>query len=126
VFYNYSTFGRWQAFGLLVTSAVYYICYNGMVDAARMGVPGGTYFDILAVCLTAQAVSSFSSYGWYIYLLVPGYYVSISAYWVFQKLAGWMSSPPPDDASKEAAAREAKRLAKKERKAARGPKMRTR
>lgn len=41
-----------------------------MVDAARMGVSGGTYFDILAVCLTAQAVSSFSSYGWYIYLLV--------------------------------------------------------
>lgn len=54
----------------MLSSAVYYICYNGMVDAARMGVSGGTYFDILAVCLTAQAVSSFSSYGWYIYLLV--------------------------------------------------------
>ena len=70
VFYNYSTFGRWQVFGLLLTSTVYYICYNGMVDAARMGVSGGTYFDILAVCLTAQAVNSFSKYGWYIYLLV--------------------------------------------------------
>lgn len=35
-----------------------------------MGVPGGTYFDVLVVTLLAQAVSAFSGYGWYIYLLV--------------------------------------------------------
>lgn len=68
--YNFSSFGRWQAFGLLVTSIIYYICYQGVVEAARMGVPGGVYFDVLVVCLTGQAVSTVSSFGWYIYLLV--------------------------------------------------------
>lgn len=72
VLYNFRTFGRWQAFGLLVTSGAYYICYQGLVEAARMGVTGGTYFDILAVCLVGQAVSTFTSYGVYIYALVRG------------------------------------------------------
>lgn len=58
--------------GLVFTSVIYYVCYQGVVDAARMGMPGGLYFDVLVVTLVAHFVSTFSSYGWYIFLLVSG------------------------------------------------------
>lgn len=58
--------------GFGFTSAIYLVCYHGVVDAAGMGMPAGLYFDILMVTLVAQFVSTFSSYGWYIYLLVSG------------------------------------------------------
>lgn len=73
VLYRLRTFGLWQAIGLLVTSALYYFCYHGVVDAARLGIPAGPYFDVLVVTLVAQFVSTFSTYGWYIYLLVRGW-----------------------------------------------------
>ncbi|CAM9766865.1 unnamed protein product [Ascophyllum nodosum] len=124
--YNFRNISLWQVVGLLVSSIVYYICYQGLVDAARMGAPGGAYFDVLVVCLSAQVVGLFSSYGWYIYLLIPGYYSSVAAYWVFRQFSRWVSSQQPESGSEETSAREQKRLAKKERKAARGPKFKVR
>lgn len=70
--WGFRTFGRWEIFGLAVTSVVYYVCYHGMLEAAKGGVAGGAYFDILAVCLAGQFVSTFSRYGFYVYLLVSG------------------------------------------------------
>lgn len=52
--------------------------------------------------------------------------MSLLAYWVFKKLRGWMTSQQLDSVDDEDAAKELKRQAKKERKAARGPKMRAR
>lgn len=72
VLYKARSCSWWQAVGLLCTSVVYYVCYHGVVDAARMGVPGGIYFDLMVVTLVAQFVATFSSYGWYILLLVSG------------------------------------------------------
>lgn len=68
--YNFRSFTLRQTVGLLVSSIVYYICYQGLVDSARMAVHGGAYFDVLVVCLSAQVVGLFTSYGWYIYILV--------------------------------------------------------
>lgn len=59
-----------HASGLIITSAVYYTCYQGVVEAARMGIPGGSYFDILMVTLASQTLASFTIYGWYLLLLV--------------------------------------------------------
>lgn len=56
--------------GMVFTSVIYYVCYQGVVEAARMDAPAGAYFDILVITLLAQAVSTVSSSGWYIFLLV--------------------------------------------------------
>ncbi|CAM9151381.1 unnamed protein product, partial [Hapterophycus canaliculatus] len=124
--WGFRTFGRWEICGLAVTSIVYYVCYHGMLEAAKRGVAGGAYFDILVVCLAGQFVSAFSGYGIYVYLLVPSYYTSLLAYWVFRKLRAWMQSQHLQNMSEDSSARDLKRLAKKERKAAKAPKVRMR
>lgn len=75
--WGFRTFGRWEMFTLAVTSVVYYVCYHGVLEAAKSGVGGGTYFDILVVCLVGQFVSTFSGYGTYVYLLVSEQYESL-------------------------------------------------
>lgn len=70
VLYNFRSVSWWHAVGLFVTSAIYYVSYHGVVEAAKMGIPAGTYFDLLVLTLLSQTVSTFSSYGWYILLLV--------------------------------------------------------
>ncbi|CAN0208473.1 unnamed protein product [Ectocarpus sp. 6 AP-2014] len=122
----FRTFGRWQVFGLAVTSTVYYVCYHGMLEAAKSGVGGGAYFDVFAVCVAGQLVSTFSAYGTYIYMLVPGYYACLAGYWVFRKLGGWVRSQQELNASEEPSAADLKRQAKKEKKAARAPRVRMR
>jgi len=52
--------------------------------------------------------------------------MSLSGYWIFKKLGEWMRSQQLDNLSDGLTEKEAKRQAKKERKAARGPKIRMR
>lgn len=56
---------------------------------------------------------------------IPGYYASLLIYYIVGKVATWMSSQQVEN-TEESSARELKRQAKKERKAARGPKVRVR
>ncbi|CAM9739875.1 unnamed protein product, partial [Scytosiphon promiscuus] len=124
--WGFRTFGWWEICGFAVTSVVYYVCYHGVLEAAKGGVGGGAYFDILVVCLAGQFVSTFSGYGTYVYLLVPAYYTSLVAYWVFKKLRAWMQSQQLQNMSEVSSERDLKRQAKKERKAAKAPKVRGR
>lgn len=57
---------------------------------------------------------------------VPLYYSSLAGYWVLQKLGGWMRSQQQENTNDGISERDLKRQAKKERKAAKGPKIRMR
>ncbi|CAM9337622.1 unnamed protein product [Pylaiella littoralis] len=127
VLYNFKTFGRSQAFLLAATSTVYYVCYHGLLSSAENGVPGGAYFDIFCVCLVGQFVLIFSDYyGMLVFMVIPAYYMSLWGYWMFQKLREWVRSQQLQNMSEGPSAEDAKRQAKKERKAAKAPKIRMR
>ncbi|CAM9471070.1 unnamed protein product [Discosporangium mesarthrocarpum] len=118
--YKFKTFTRWHAVGFIGTSAVEYVCYHGLVEAAGVGVGGGSvYFDVMAVFTIAQLVCMFTEKGWYIFLMVPGYYLSLFSYRVLGQLMRsqqYQDSPGGAEQSK----REKKAARKKERQAARG------
>ncbi|CAM9215968.1 unnamed protein product [Choristocarpus tenellus] len=125
VIYHFRTFDLWHAMGFVGTSAAYYISYKGLVEAAAIGVDGGgAYFDVLVVIIVAQLVSMFTRYGWYIYLVVPGYYVALFTYWLFQKLVAQAGQDRVTEEDRIQNEKQQKAARKKERKAARGAAMR--
>jgi SRP-independent targeting protein 2/TMEM208 len=63
--------GRWQMAGFLFTSAVYWVCYKGVVEAAGARSGGaGYYLDLLVLTAATQVLCLFSNKGWYLYMLV--------------------------------------------------------
>ena len=57
---------------------------------------------------------------------VPGYYMSLAIYWIIKKLGEWMRSQQLENLNDGLSEKDAKRLAKKERKAAKRPQIRMR
>eukprot|EP00953_Heterococcus_sp_UTEX-ZZ885_P020905 11700-Heterococcus_DN1.PRE.1 len=69
-FWRHDLLRRWQIAGFLFTSAVYWVCYKGVVEAAGARSGGaGYYLDLLVLTAATQVLCLFSDKGWYLYML---------------------------------------------------------
>lgn len=108
---------NWDYYGLILFSLVSYVFSNMVKNTLEHGLQPGYPLDILGINLLSQIVLSFTRYGWYIYLIVPSYIF----YKIFQFGWGWIANRSTYDTDdRPIDPKEAKRLAKKERKEERG------
>lgn len=98
----------------MLFSIVTKIFYGMVCNSLESGLTPGYALDIFAINLLSQFLLSFSRYGWYVYMLVPGYI----GYKVMGYVWAYISSTNKADAQQEETLdpKEAKRLAKKEKK----------
>ena len=119
--WNYSSYGFMDILGLSLLTSVNYVCLDAIFTAAKEGMPYTNYEDVWFVNCFVQVMTLFSNWFWLFYLAVPGY--------VVYKFGGTIKSmccgsccagrAQPEE-EKELTAVEKKRVAKKEKKAARG------
>jgi hypothetical protein len=111
----------WDIIGLVLFTIVTKIFYGMVKGSLEQGLTPGYTLDIFVINLFSQFILCFTRYGWYVYLLVPCYI----GYKVLQLLWGYIGNTNKADASDETAMdpKEAKRLAKKEKKEERGQKV---
>jgi len=106
--------------GLIFLSVVNYLCLTTIFQALQYGTPFDIYQDILFVNWFVMALSMFTSYAWFFWLLIPGYalyqYGPMVKNFLFSSSAAATAKAPETAEEIEA---EKKRLAKKERQASR-------
>mmetsp|Transcript_1478 Transcript_1478/g.1976 ORF Transcript_1478/g.1976 Transcript_1478/m.1976 type:complete len:114 (+) Transcript_1478:3-344(+) len=89
----------WNILGFLLFSIVTRFTYNSIASALEQGMDYEWYQDVFVVNLTCQFLVSFTNYGWYLYLVVPGYLLyQVSGYiknWVFTPTADEMAADDP-------------------------------
>jgi hypothetical protein len=108
---------NWDLYGLVLFSAVSYVFFGMVRNCLDHGLTPGYTLDIFAINLFSQFILCFTRYGWYIYMLVPGYI----GYKVLGYLWAYIGSSTSKDQQQQEAyidAKEKKRQEKKERQAA--------
>mmetsp|Transcript_31069 Transcript_31069/g.23106 ORF Transcript_31069/g.23106 Transcript_31069/m.23106 type:complete len:97 (+) Transcript_31069:241-531(+) len=83
------------------------------------GISATYSLDVFVINLGSQLLLSFTRYGWYLYLLIPGYISYILAKFCWGYLSRSVEAEPETPIDPK----EAKRQAKKERQEARGPRV---
>eukprot|EP00927_Polykrikos_kofoidii_P067044 TRINITY_DN62581_c0_g1_i1.p1 TRINITY_DN62581_c0_g1~~TRINITY_DN62581_c0_g1_i1.p1 ORF type:complete len:180 (+),score=33.48 TRINITY_DN62581_c0_g1_i1:71-541(+) len=73
VFLNWGSWGFKNILGFGLFSFISYFTYNSINNSLEVGVPFETYFDVYMVNLATQFLVTFSDWGWFLYLTVPGY-----------------------------------------------------
>ena len=111
----------WDLIGLLLFSLVTYVFYGMVKNCLLAGLTPGYTLDIFAINLVSQFIISFTRYGWWVYSIVPGYI----GWKMFGYVWGYIGRSRGEVVKEEERpvdTKEAKRMAKKERKEER-PKM---
>lgn len=101
-------------YGLAIFGIVTYVFYGLVRNSLDNGLQPGYSLDIFCINLFSQFLLCFTRYGWYVYILVPGYI----GYKIMGYIGSWVSSRQVADHSEqqEVDPKEAKRLAKKKEK----------
>ncbi len=79
-------------------SLIHFICYYGLIQSAKDNQQGEIYFDAFCVNFLAEIISTFSSWGRLIILLIPGYFLYLGINWY---LASKKNTPSPPVESEE-------------------------
>ena len=86
---------KWDIIGLVLFSLVTRVTYGMLKGCIEMGTKPTYCLDLFVINLTSQTLLSFTSYGWYVYLLVPGYicYILSGYFWSYISNAGKAGEP---------------------------------
>jgi len=90
--FGYSLWLRVAIFG-----GLNFFCRGMILSSIRSGLTYELYFDFLCINLLVQFGTSFSGYFWYIYLVIPGYFI----YQGVRRLLDWVFTPDPEEADDE-------------------------
>uniref|UniRef100_A0A7S3UP21 Transmembrane protein 208 n=1 Tax=Oxyrrhis marina TaxID=2969 RepID=A0A7S3UP21_OXYMA len=98
---NFSELTKTQWAGFILLSGVTYFTFGSISSSLELGVPVEYSQDVFIINLVVQVGSCYSSYFWYLYLVVPTY----AMYKAGTFLWGWFRAPTPEDDPEEAAKR---------------------
>jgi hypothetical protein len=106
-------------YGLMLFPSVTYVCWKLIQQSLENGLQPGYPLDILVINLSTQLFLCFTRKGWYIYFCIPAYvaYIVLGYIWRYVKTTNKFD---PNAVVDEIDPKEVKRLAKKERKEAKG------
>ena len=112
IYFNNYEMTNWEYIGFGFFTLISYFMYTTILNAIQNEYGYDYYNDIFIINLFTQFCVSFSSYGWYIYLLVPGYLLYILGGFVWP----YISQPNVADDEPELTKAELKKLEKKRKK----------
>ena len=109
---------NWDMIGFVLFSIVTYFLFGLIRNSLDSGLMPGYALDIFAINLFSQFLLSFTRYGWYIYMLVPGYisYKLAGYAWGYISRVNTQKEATPEEIDPK----DAKKQAKMERKEAKG------
>lgn len=107
---------NWDIYGLILFSIVSYIFFNMVKNSLDHGLTPGYTLDIFAINLFSQFLLCFTRYGWYVYMIVPGYigWKLLGYAW------GYIGNANTKQEETQVDPKDAKKQAKLERKEAKG------
>jgi SRP-independent targeting protein 2/TMEM208 len=111
---------NWDIYGLILFSIVSYFFYGLVKNCLENGLTPGYTLDVFAINLLSQFILCFTRYGWYIYMIVPGYLGWKATGFIWQYLASKSDQARIPEEKKVIDPKEAKKMAKMERKEQKG------
>ena len=66
---------------------------SGILQSVASGLTYELYFDLFCITLLVQLGTAFSHYFWYVYIVVPAYFL----YQGIRMLLNWVFTPDPED-----------------------------
>ncbi len=109
---------NWDLYGLVLFSIVTYFFYGLVKNCLDNGLVPGYTLDIFGINLGSQFILCFTRYGWYLYMVVPLYIGYKVAGFAWSYIVSMNTKEPAEQQAIDP--KDAKRMAKKERKEERG------
>jgi len=95
VLWRFSDLSFSTGFGFCCFSALNYLCMSAVIKASEYGTPYESWQDVLFVNWAVQFLSMFTSYAFYLYLVIPLYAAYMYGGYTLRMLGFGSSSASP-------------------------------
>eukprot|EP00922_Rhytidocystis_sp_ex-Travisia-forbesii_P030723 GHVS01045345.1.p1 GENE.GHVS01045345.1~~GHVS01045345.1.p1 ORF type:complete len:156 (+),score=13.10 GHVS01045345.1:166-633(+) len=109
VVWNFSSLSYWHVAGTLTMYGIYYTTYSSIKESLQLGVRYEYSQDIYIINVIAQLLTTFTEYGWYVYLSLPAFAI----YKLGKLIIDWVFTSPPDMSSDPAYIKKQEKLERK-------------
>eukprot|EP00922_Rhytidocystis_sp_ex-Travisia-forbesii_P030721 GHVS01045342.1.p1 GENE.GHVS01045342.1~~GHVS01045342.1.p1 ORF type:complete len:156 (+),score=10.70 GHVS01045342.1:206-673(+) len=109
VLWRFSSLSTWHIVGILAMYGIYYFSYSSIKDSLQIGVPYEYSQDIYIINVIAQLSTTFTDFGWYLYLSLPAFAI----YKAGKLIIDWVFTSPPDMSTDPAYIKKQEKLERK-------------